>query len=55
MTEADAKAQLDGLGLLAEVIYQVSPDVGIVINQDPLPDTQVAKGSTVKIYVGKAP
>lgn len=55
MTEADAKAQLEGLGLVANVIYQISPDVGICINQDPLPDTMVAKGSTVKIYVGKAP
>jgi serine/threonine-protein kinase len=55
MTEADAIAQLEDLGLVANVVYQVSPDVGIVINQDPLPTTMVAKGSTVKIYVGKAP
>ena len=55
MTEADAIAQLEDMGLVANVIYQVSPDVGIVINQDPLPDAKVAKGSTVKIYVGKAP
>jgi len=55
MTEADARAQLEDLGLVVSVIYQISPDVDIVINQDPLPDTKVAKGSTIKIYVGKAP
>jgi len=55
MTEADAIAQLEDMGLVASVVYQVSPDIGIVINQDPLPETMVAKGSTVKIFVGKAP
>jgi len=55
MTEADAIAQLEDLGLDPKVVYQISPDVGIVINQDPLPDTKVAKGTKVTIYVGKAP
>ncbi|KAF0206908.1 MAG: hypothetical protein FD171_2146 [Actinobacteria bacterium] len=55
MTEADATAQLEGLGLVVSVIYQVSPDIDIVINQNPLPGVKAAKGSTIKIYVGKAP
>lgn len=55
MTEADAKSELAGLGLKVTVVYEVSPDVGVVINQDPLPTTTVAKGSTVTIKVGKAP
>jgi beta-lactam-binding protein with PASTA domain len=28
---------------------------GIVINQNPLPDAQVAKGTTVTLTVGKTP
>jgi serine/threonine-protein kinase len=55
MTEADARAEIEGLGLKVNVIYEVSPDVGIVINQDPLPGTKVTKGSTVTLKVGKAP
>ncbi len=55
MTEADAIAQLKDLGLKVKVIYEISPDVGIVINQDPLPDSKLPKNDTVKIYVGKAP
>ncbi|MCE5192051.1 MAG: Stk1 family PASTA domain-containing Ser/Thr kinase [Actinomycetia bacterium] len=55
MTEADATSELKGLGLKVTVIYEVSPDVGVVINQDPLPTTPVTKGSTVTIKVGKAP
>ena len=55
MMEADATAELTKLGLKVTVVYEISPDVGIVINQDPLPDTKVTKGSTVAIKVGKAP
>lgn len=55
MTEADARAELEGLGLKVNVVYEVSPDVGIVINQDPLPTTKVTKGTTVTLKVGKAP
>ncbi|MGB4592183.1 MAG: Stk1 family PASTA domain-containing Ser/Thr kinase [Coriobacteriia bacterium] len=55
MTEADAVAALEAKDLVANIVYEVSPDIGIVINQDPLPDAKVARGSSVTIYVGKAP
>lgn len=55
MTEEDAIATLEALGLLVDAEYVVSPDVGIVLNQDPLPGTKVNKGSTVRLTVGRAP
>ncbi len=55
MMEAEARTELEDLGLKVKVVYEISPDVGIVINQDPLPDTKVTKGSTVQLKVGKAP
>jgi len=53
-SEADAKATLEGLGLKVTVNYQISPDVGFVLTQDPLPNAVVQKGSNVTIWVGKS-
>ncbi len=55
MTEEDAISTLEGLGLIVDAEYVVSPDVGIVLNQDPLPGTKVNKGSTVRLTIGRAP
>ncbi|MCX8007767.1 MAG: Stk1 family PASTA domain-containing Ser/Thr kinase [Coriobacteriia bacterium] len=55
MTEEDAISTLEALGLIVDAEYVVSPDVGIVLNQNPLPGTKVNKGSTVKLTVGRAP
>jgi len=55
MTEEDAISTLEALGLLVDAEYVVSPDVGIVLNQDPLPGTKVNKGSTVRLTIGRAP
>ncbi len=55
MMEAAARAELEGLGLKVSVVYEISPDVGIVLNQDPLPTTKVIKGATITLKVGKAP
>ncbi|MEN6429394.1 MAG: PASTA domain-containing protein, partial [Coriobacteriales bacterium] len=55
MTEADAIADLEAKDLVANVVYEISPDVGIVINQDPLPGAKVPRGTTVTIVVGRAP
>lgn len=55
MTEEDAISTLEALGLLVDAEYVVSPDVGIVLNQNPLPGTKVNKGSTVRLTIGRAP
>ncbi len=52
--EGDATAQLKNLGLKVTVNYQVSPDEGFVLTQDPLPGTEVNIGDNVTIWVGKA-
>ena len=54
LTEAEATAQIQALGLNVSVVYQKSEnDVGIVIAQD-VADTSVALGSTVTLTVGQA-
>ncbi len=55
MMEADARSTLEEVGLRVTVSYVVSPDVGIVINQSPLPGASVPRGSTVTLTVGRAP
>ncbi len=52
--EADAISTLENLGLQVTVNYQISPDVGFVLTQDPLPNTQLNRGANVTIWVGKA-
>ena len=53
-SESEAKSTLEGLGLKVTVNYQISPDVGFVLTQDPLPNAEVTKGSNVTIWVGKS-
>jgi serine/threonine-protein kinase len=55
MTEEDATDDLERIGLKVTVTYVDSMEDGIVINQNPLPDAQVAKGTTVTLTVGKTP
>ncbi|HET6499099.1 MAG TPA: Stk1 family PASTA domain-containing Ser/Thr kinase [Coriobacteriia bacterium] len=55
LSEAQAKADLSAAGLEADVSYQVSPDDDVVLTQDPLPGQQVRRGSSVTIWVGRAP
>ena len=55
MTEEDATDDLTKLGFKVTVTYVDSPDNGIVLNQSPLPDTSVARGSTITLTVGKTP
>lgn len=57
LTEADARAQLNASGLIADVKYQDvpsgDPGDGRVISQGTQAGTQVEIGSTVKITVGR--
>ncbi|MFD1547634.1 Stk1 family PASTA domain-containing Ser/Thr kinase [Nonomuraea guangzhouensis] len=52
-----AQAQLTALGLTPEVVQEANAefDKGTVIKTDPAQDTEVAKGSTVKLIVSKGP
>jgi beta-lactam-binding protein with PASTA domain len=55
LTRDDAEAQLTDLGLTAKVTEQESAkDPGIVLSQDPPPDTTVDKGAAVALTVTKA-
>jgi len=57
-TEADARDELEGLGLTVEVVYQDAPDpadVGKVMEQIPLPGVEVDPGYSVRIFVGQTP
>lgn len=57
LTEADARSQLNAIGLVAEVKYQDvpggDPSDGRVISQGTQAGTQVEIGTTVKITVGR--
>ncbi len=53
--EADAIKMIEDAGLTAMVNYQADPRDGEVLTQDPVPDTEVKRGETVNIWVGKAP
>jgi beta-lactam-binding protein with PASTA domain len=58
MTEAEAKEALTDEGLSYTVTYQDAPnpsDVGKVIDQIPVPGTEVDTGYNVRIFVGRAP
>ena len=52
--EAEATSQLEALGLVVTVNYQISPDEGFVLTQDPLPGAVLKRGDGVTIWVGKA-
>ena len=53
--EADARRQLQELGLNVQVREDASPDArnGVVLAQDPPPGTQVPRGRNVAITVGR--
>jgi beta-lactam-binding protein with PASTA domain/predicted Ser/Thr protein kinase len=53
-SEGEATSALDALGLQVTVNYQISPDEGFVLTQDPLPGAEVKRGDNVTIWVGKA-
>ena len=53
--EADAIRMIEDAGLTAMVNYQADPRDGEVLTQDPVPDTEVKRGETVNIWVGKTP
>lgn len=55
MTEDQAITTLKNAGFEVLVEEQVSPDDGIVITQDPIPDFTAERGSRVIIYVGVTP
>ncbi len=53
-SEAEATTELENLGLTVTVNFQISPDEGFVLTQDPLPGAEAKKGDNVTIWVGKA-
>lgn len=57
LDEARAKESLADAGLVAEIIERCQTDEkdGKVLQQEPRPRTEVAKGSTVKLTVNRAP
>ncbi len=55
LSEADAKKKLQDAGLKVQVEYQPSMENDVVLNQNPLPNTDARRGDTVTIYVGKTP
>jgi len=55
MREEQAIAALREQGFSVEVEDQISPDDGIVLTQDPIPDFSAPRGSLVIIYVGARP
>ncbi len=54
-TEAEAMTAIEAAGLKVMVNYQVSPDDGIVLTQDPIPKAMVPRNTTVTIWVGQTP
>ncbi len=55
MREEQAIAALQAAGFEVDIQEQVSPDDGIVLTQDPIPDFSAPRGSLVIIYVGVRP
>lgn len=53
--EVEAIGVLEDAGFDVSVDYQVSPDDGLVITQNPVPNAMVRRGSTVTIVVGQTP
>ncbi|MCQ2752543.1 MAG: PASTA domain-containing protein, partial [Coriobacteriales bacterium] len=55
MTSTDAQKQLEALGLKFETtqVFNDQYAVGIVCEQDPVPNSKLAKGDTVKISISK--
>jgi beta-lactam-binding protein with PASTA domain len=55
MKRADAKATLEGMGLVVQFNGPGQPNKQKVVSQQPIPNTQVAKGSTVTMIVMPTP
>ena len=56
MEQAEAEMLLDSLGLeVAEVeeVFRFGRDQGIVVEQEPAADTELERGSTVRLVVGR--
>jgi len=53
--EADAIQMIEDAGLTYLVNYQAAPRDGEVLTQAPVPDTEIKRGETVTIWVGKTP
>lgn len=53
MTEAEAAAQIEALGLNVAVVYQESDTDGIVLDQSVAADTSVAVGTTITLTVSQ--
>ena len=53
-SQAEATSELENLGLKVTTNFQISPDEGFVLTQDPLPGDELKKGDNVTIWVGKA-
>jgi beta-lactam-binding protein with PASTA domain/predicted Ser/Thr protein kinase len=57
-SEAQAKSDLHGAGFSVNAVQQTTSDktqVGNVVSQSPVGNTQLAQGSTVTITIGQAP
>lgn len=56
LEEADAVARLDSLGLVVgevQEVFRFGRDQGIVVEQEPAADTELARGATVRLSVGR--
>jgi serine/threonine-protein kinase len=56
LEEAAAVAMLDSLGLIVsevEEVFRFGRDQGIVVEQEPASDTELQRGSTVRLKVGR--
>lgn len=56
LTEADARAKLDSLGLVVsdvKEVFRFGRDQGIVVEQEPAAQTQLQPGSAVQLSVGR--
>ncbi len=56
MSEEDARAKLDSLGLVVsdvKEVFRFGRDQGIVVEQQPSADTQLQPGSAVQLSVGR--
>ncbi len=55
MTEDEAIQTLEDAGFSVLVNYQISPQDGIVLTQNPIPDSEGRRGDKVTIWVGQVP
>jgi beta-lactam-binding protein with PASTA domain len=56
MEQAEAESVLDSLGLVVsgvEEVFRFGRDQGIVVEQEPAADTELRRGSAVRLKVGR--